>query len=70
MRAEWEVADHVRAGRLEVVLPEYSLPPADIFAVFSERHHLSAKVRAFVEFLVERFRVYAERRGPGTPSRW
>jgi DNA-binding transcriptional LysR family regulator len=69
MRAEWEVADHLRAGRLEQVLPEYALPPADIHAVYPERHHLSARVRAFVDFLVERFRAYAER-GPGVPSRW
>jgi DNA-binding transcriptional LysR family regulator len=69
MRAEWEVADHLRAGRLEQVLPEYALPSGDIHAVYPERHHLSARVRVFVDFLVERFRAYAER-GPGVPSRW
>jgi LysR family transcriptional regulator, transcriptional activator for dmlA len=69
MRAEWEIADHLRAGRLEQVLPEYALPPADIYAVYPERHHLSARVRVFVGFLVERFREYAER-GPVVPSRW
>ncbi len=68
MRAEWEVAGHIRAGRLEVVLPEHQLPPADIFAVYPERHHLSAKVRAFVDFLVERFHPYSEpRQGNGSP---
>jgi DNA-binding transcriptional LysR family regulator len=69
MRADWEVADHLRSGRLELVLPEYALPPADIHAVYPERHHLSARVRVFVDFLVERFRAYAQR-GPGVPSRW
>ena len=69
MRAEWEIADHLRSGRLEQVLPEYALPPADIHAVYPERHHLSARVRVFVDFLVERFRAYAVR-GPGMPSRW
>jgi DNA-binding transcriptional LysR family regulator len=69
MRAEWEVADHLRSGRLEQVLPDHALPPADIYAVHPERHHLSARVRVFVDFLVERFRTYAEH-GPGVPSRW
>jgi DNA-binding transcriptional LysR family regulator len=69
MRAEWEIADHLRAGRLEQVLPDYGLPPADIYAVYPERHHLSARVRVFVDFVVERFRAYAAR-GPGMPSRW
>jgi DNA-binding transcriptional LysR family regulator len=69
MRAEWEIADHLRSGRLEQVLPDFVLPPADIYAVYPERHHLSARVRVFVDFLVERFRAYAER-GPGKPSRW
>ncbi len=69
MRAEWEIADHLRSGRLEQVLPEYALPPADIHAVYPERHHLSARVRVFVDFLVERFSAYAVR-GPGMPSRW
>lgn len=69
MRAEWEIADHLRSGRLEQVLPEYALPPADVYAVYPERHHLSARVRVFVDFLVERFSAYAVR-GPGMPSRW
>ena len=69
MRAEWEIADHLRAGRLERVLSDCALPSADIYAVYPERHHLSARVRVFVDFLVERFRAYAER-GPGVPSRW
>ena len=54
-RAEWDLARYLRSGRLEQVLPGYQLPPADIYAVFPERHHLSAKVRVFVDFLVEHF---------------
>jgi len=38
------------------VLEEYSLPPADIYAVYPERHNLSAKVRVFVDYLVEQFK--------------
>ncbi len=55
MRAEWDIAKYLRSGRLQLVLEEYSLPPADIHAVYPERHNLSAKVRVFVEFLVAQF---------------
>jgi len=54
MRAEWDVARHLAGGALRRVLPDYELPPADIYAVYPERHHLSAKVRAFIDFLVAR----------------
>jgi DNA-binding transcriptional LysR family regulator len=54
-RAEWDLARYLRSGRLQLVLEEYRLPPADIYAVFPMRHHLSAKVRVFVDFLVASF---------------
>ncbi len=61
-RAEWDLARYLRSGRLVQVLEDYALPQADIYAVFPERHHLSAKVRVFVDFLVEYFRKGAEDR--------
>jgi len=38
---------------------------ADIYATYLQRHHLSAKVRLFLDFLTERF---AEHRRPD--PRW
>jgi len=67
-RAEWDLARYLRSGRLEQLLPDYQLPPADIYAVFPERHHLSAKVRVFVDFLVEYFE--ARRRRAGEAGGW
>lgn len=50
------VGDALRAGRLETVLNDYvCLPELSIYAVYPERRHLSPKVRAFVDFLSERF---------------
>lgn len=66
-RAEWDLARYLRAGRLELLLQDYALPPADIHAVFPERHHLSAKVRVFIDFLVEYFRA---RRESGKGDSW
>lgn len=45
----------LQTGRLEVLLPEWMLPDLGIFAVWPHSRHLSAKVRSFVDFLVERF---------------
>jgi DNA-binding transcriptional LysR family regulator len=42
------------AGRLEPVLRAWMPPPTGIHAVYPHGRHLSAKVRAFVDFLVER----------------
>lgn len=55
MRAEWNLADHLRKGRLVEVLEEYETPPADIYAVYLERLNLSAKVSCFIEHLREYF---------------
>ncbi|HEX5079113.1 MAG TPA: LysR family transcriptional regulator [Geminicoccaceae bacterium] len=42
-------------GRLEPVLCDWMPPPTGIHAVYPHGRHLSVKVRAFVDFLVERF---------------
>lgn len=55
LRAEWDIARYVRSGRLRRVLEDARPPSADVYAVYSEHHHLSAKVRHFIDFLVERF---------------
>jgi DNA-binding transcriptional LysR family regulator len=49
------VGPEVRAGRLVPLLQEFVAPPMPIYAVYPSRKHLSAKVRLFVDFLVERF---------------
>ena len=51
MRAEWDINEYLADGRLVVVLPEYETPGADIYAVYAQRHQLSTRIRAFVDFL-------------------
>jgi LysR family transcriptional activator of dmlA len=55
MRAEWDIARHLRSGRLVQVLPQCFTPDADIYAVYPQRHQLAARVRAFVDFLTASF---------------
>jgi len=54
----------VRAGRLVPLLQDFVPLPVPIYAVYPSRKHLSAKVRLFVDFLVERF---AEAQDWGAP---
>lgn len=49
------VGPEVRAGRLVRLLQDFAAPPMPIYAVYPSRKHLSAKVRLFVDFLVERY---------------
>lgn len=49
------VADDIREGRLIEVLPEYRSLDLGIYAVYPTRKHLAAKVRALINFLVDRF---------------
>jgi DNA-binding transcriptional LysR family regulator len=49
------VAEEIRAGKLVPLLRGYRPPRSPIAAVYPSRRHLSAKVRAVVEFLARRF---------------
>jgi len=49
------VGAEVRAGRLVPLLQDFEPAPVPIYALYPSRKHLSAKVRRFVEFLVERY---------------
>lgn len=55
MRAEWDIARYLRSGRLQQVLAQWQTPPADIHAVYPQRHQVSGRVRAFVDFLAAHF---------------
>ncbi|SAK90002.1 LysR family transcriptional regulator [Caballeronia hypogeia] len=51
VRSEWDARSYLDSGVLERVLADWSMPPADIYAIYPERLNLSAKVRVFIEFL-------------------
>jgi DNA-binding transcriptional LysR family regulator len=48
------VEDDLRTGRLVEVLTNYSTVELGIYAIYPSRKHLSAKVRTFVDFLVNK----------------
>jgi DNA-binding transcriptional LysR family regulator len=49
------VGDDVRAGRLVPILRAFTVSVGAINVVYASRRHLSAKVRAFSEFLAQHF---------------
>lgn len=51
----WLVYPDIRAGRLVPVLPEYPHEFSAFYIQYPHRRYLSRKVRAFVDFLVEKF---------------
>jgi len=51
------IGPEVRAGRLKIVLSEFEPPPLPVSVVHPEGRRAAAKVRAFVDFAVERLRA-------------
>ena len=51
----WHVCDDLKAGRLELVLPDYRIPDSAIYAVMPQRRLMLPRVRAFIDFVVEKF---------------
>ncbi len=50
-RSTWEVEQDVAAGRLQVVLENFTAPPNGIYAVFPQRKHLPLRVRLWIDFI-------------------
>ena len=53
--ANFIVTDDIAAGRLVQLLPEYESMEQPIYAIFPHRTYIPAKVRIFVDYLIERF---------------
>lgn len=55
VRSIWDTEQYIKNSQLKVILSDWDLPGADIYAVFPTRNNLSAKTRAFVDFLLDEF---------------
>jgi DNA-binding transcriptional LysR family regulator len=53
---DWLAHDGLLEGTIEAILTEFAPTPMEINAVFPSNRMLSAKVRAFVDFLQQEFR--------------
>ncbi|MDT9002244.1 LysR family transcriptional regulator [Paucibacter sp. APW11] len=52
----YQVAEHVQAGRLQIVLSDYESAPLPVHLVHREGRHASQKARAFLDLAIERLR--------------
>jgi len=55
MRAEWDITKYLHSGRLRQVLENWQTPPADVYAVYPQRLQTAARVKAFVDHVVDAF---------------
>lgn len=55
IRSEWDLARYLDSGRLKIVLPEFTLPDADLFVYYPSQRNQTLRARAFIDFLVEHF---------------
>lgn len=55
LQSVWHVADDLNAGRLQVILPDYPLQESHIHAVTPTRLMQTPRIKAFIDFLQERF---------------
>lgn len=51
LRSWWDVNEHLASGALVELLPGWQGVRADFYAVFEQRRHVPARLRAFIEFL-------------------
>lgn len=56
LRESWDVAEDLRSGRLQRVLPGWEEPGTPISAVHARREPVPRRLNAFIEFLAERWR--------------
>ena len=54
VRSEWDVMEDIQDGRLIRLLPDYSLPRADIVLLMSSSTESAARTRAFIDLLSQR----------------
>ena len=45
----------IETGKLIPILADFETPPGGVYAIYSSRAHLAAKVRVFIDFLSEKF---------------
>lgn len=68
LRAEWDVERYLASGRLVQVLAAYASPDADIYAVYSQQHRSSVRVKTLVEFVAAAFGQRRRSRSASAPG--
>jgi DNA-binding transcriptional LysR family regulator len=55
MKSMWDIGADLRAGRLKILLPQWRSADAPVHALYPRNRYMAPRVRALLEFLIERF---------------
>jgi DNA-binding transcriptional LysR family regulator len=55
LKSIWDIGADLRTGRLTVLLPHWRAPDAPLHALYPHTRYLAPRVRALLDFLIERF---------------
>jgi DNA-binding transcriptional LysR family regulator len=61
MKSVWDVAEDLRAGRLKLLMPKWRMADAPVHALYQRTRYMAPRVRAVLDFLVERFETEGSR---------
>lgn len=51
----WLIRGHLKAGKLKSILTDYEPKPMEIHVLYPQRQYVPAKVRCFIDFLMQEF---------------
>lgn len=57
MKSVWDIAADLREGRLQILMPAWRSPDVPVHALYQGSRYVAPRVRAFLDFLVERFSI-------------
>ena len=63
MKSIWDIGADLRAGRLNIMLPEWQSADAPVHALYQRNRYMAPRVRAFLDFLIRRFAEESGRLG-------
>lgn len=55
MKSVWDIGADLRAGRLHILMPEWGSPDVPVHALYQRSRYMAPRVRALLDFLIERF---------------
>ena len=55
MKSVWDIGADLRAGRLHILMQEWRSPDVPVHALYQRSRYIAPRVRALLDFLIERF---------------
>lgn len=55
MKSVWDIGADLRAGRLQILMPDWRSPDVPVHALYQRSRYMAPRVRALLDFLIERF---------------